>query len=827
MQQVVTEIYIAPYIGSTDYVKLDLYNDESINLKYTQKDLTDLSKVFTPYSLSFDIPATPRNRQAVLFFGDVDLQRDNTTNVFPCKIFTDGNLNLTGIYTVEDANYNDNSIGSIVGSFETEFKSLKDRIGDDLISDLGSVLTGSTVLQYTPTVAKNSIESKQLLLKELDTINSGTTNANDINLTYITPLASTSRVWSYDVASDVIDNIAYSTIYSGITNQSAIVTTELRPAISYRSLVEMMFKKYDLKVNLPLRNDKLFNEMYCWVNGATTDEKLNNENVLKFGSTFNTAYPQTFSAFEVFYPPTTEAYEGAVDFEGAIPRKYTTSTYTRDGYDIIKINIGDKASGTLPMYDAMQRTNKSIRINVKLNNLVSQTANGKITISLRKPNGSKPPAECEEILSSTIDFNTNQNCVFIDVPDTSFDDYTTDYSLYPTFEAYILFKTDLADWTLTEVFTQYIFFAPYSGWLSYWECITQRATTNGNERAKSSGTLDVIQSLPKIKVVDFFQSFLKTFNLSIYNPNVITNQLEILSVEDVNEIDKFYGKREVDYTPFVDASRFTKSVQDKYNKYNFKHATSKYKSNVDYVAGNAAGLEYGQVVQDNGAVKKNEYSVVTNYTIIPPRNVLNTNLITYYGFSNELLEQENRYKPINNELVLFVNNELSYLTNNVELGFLLTDTQVVKLNRYMLMLPWFANFKQSLGFSVLIDDVSGDLFNKEKTSSLYKRFYDTQTTRLLNVNVLSHKFDLYLPSSEIYVSPARANEPPTGFRLQNDVIIGETRYSILDANIDITTGKTKLTLLNYLTFDDTDKEIVPTPNVYNPEGYDSTQYQTI
>ncbi len=40
-------------------------------------------------------------------------------------------------------------------------------------------------------------------------------------------------------------------------------------------------------------------------------------------------------------------------------------------------------------------------------------------------------------------------------------------------------------------------------------------------------------------------------------------------------------------------------------------------------------------------------------------------------------------------------------------------------------------------------------------------------------------------------------ETPTGFRLQNDIIVGENLFTILDATIDITTGKTKLTLLNF------------------------------
>ncbi|MEN2402291.1 hypothetical protein GKZ90_0021055 [Flavobacterium sp. MC2016-06] len=812
--QLVTEIYVAPLSGSTDYVKLDLIDNEAINLKYTLKDVTDLSKVFAPYSLSFSIQATPKNRAALQFFGDTDVIKTNLTGSFPCKIYTDGNLNLVGNFNVEGVRYDYNGIGSIQGAFETDLKSLKDRLGTDLITELGSVLTGSTAFQYTPTAAKNSIESKQFLLSE-----------NGIDINYITPLASTNRVWSYDPNGDVTDNISYTSSVSGVTSERAILTTELRPAINYRSLVEMMFLKYDLKVNMPLRNDKLFNEMFVWVNGAASDEKLNNTNVLKFGSTFNNQYINSWAfALAPTYPnnPTEVV---PPEIEGATPYKYKASYYTNNGYDVVKINIGDKPSSTLPDTFQLLRTYKSIRLNIQLTDMQVQSTNGKASISLRKPNGTKAPADCEELLTVSVDIAAGNNTLFVDIPDTLFDGYTVDYTNYPTFEAYILFKSDLASWTTTNIFTQYIYYADPDESFNTWEIIAQRAVSDGAEQIKSSGNLDLIQSLPKVKVFDFFQSFLKTFNLSIFNPIVNVNELQILSVEDIDEIGKPYAKKEVDYTPFVDVTSYSKSVQDKYNKYNFKHATSKYKSNVDFLAGNPNGLEYGQITQDNKNAKINEYSVVTTYTIIPPRNIINTNLITYYGFSNESTDEPNRYKPINNELVLFVNNELSYLTNGVQLGFLMGNSSVVPLSRYMSLLPWFSNSMQSLGFSVLVDDVSG--VNTTKDNSLYKRFYESQTARLLNVNVLSHKFDLTLPSSEVYVNPTRANEPPTGFRLQNDIIIGETRFSILDANVDITTGKTKLTLLNYVINDDNQKEIIPTPNIYNPDGYNAGQYKTI
>ena len=100
----------------------------------------------------------------------------------------------------------------------------------------------------------------------------------------------------------------------------------------------------------------------------------------------------------------------------------------------------------------------------------------------------------------------------------------------------------------------------------------------------------------------------------------------------------------------------------------------------------------------------------------------------------------------------------------------------------------------SLGFSVLI--VEGT----EYLNSLFLRYYEDQTKQLLDPNVLSQTFDLTLPASEIYLNDSATSGGlgvPSGFRLQNDIIIGENLFTILEATIDITTGKAKIKFLNY------------------------------
>ena len=98
----------------------------------------------------------------------------------------------------------------------------------------------------------------------------------------------------------------------------------------------------------------------------------------------------------------------------------------------------------------------------------------------------------------------------------------------------------------------------------------------------------------------------------------------------------------------------------------------------------------------------------------------------------------------------------------------------------------------SLGFSLIESAIN---------ESLYENYYADQIERLLNPNSLQHTFQLELPPNELILNFANDNQGesniPNGFRLQNDIIIQEKKYSIIDATIDQTTGKTTITLLNY------------------------------
>ena len=372
------------------------------------------------------------------------------------------------------------------------------------------------------------------------------------------------------------------------------------------------------------------------------------------------------------------------------------------------------------------------------------------------------------------------------------------------FETHVSFNQPLY-WLNCEYRVEFRYYDSKTGILSGREIANYfyESLVNNNNSDVMSTNIDLFKSLPETKCVDSLSSFFKAFNISVFDTSPNDDNLFWLTPSDVETNGLEYSKATLDYTPYIDIASFKKSVPSDYNYYNFKHKGSKYKSNVDYLT--AAGMEYGQVV--NPIIKPTspkEFKVETEFSVIVPVLIEGTSgIITHYAFTDEtpeILETgETRYAPNFRELTVFYSHGPQLLPN--QFGYRNTDGSGAYINSmldyFIKVAPWNSE-DYSFAFSVLADY---DL--EEYPINLYLQGYDRQTTRLLDPNVLTHDFTFDLPSSEIYLNEATTvagGLTPTGFRLQNDIIVGETLFTIVDANIDITTGKMQATLLN-TTFD--------------------------
>ena len=745
-----TEIFIS--IDGLEYTKLDLSKDESILMKYTQKDLQDISKIFAPYSQNFNFPATPKNRMAFGFFGDTDIIKINTDNKFKCKIYTDGVLNLSGFVVLSELSYVNNVPDQFTGNFATSMVNLRDRIGEDSIKDLSD---NSLTVDWT--------------FKNVFSLVKGIKNTliDTVKATYFVPLISNNRVWSMDSTfpAGLKDNISYNSSRTA-DDINLIQSTELRPAVSFSTIIDLIIKKYGLSVTCPLFLRKEYSDLYVY---------CNNESIYTTKSTLLTV-KNAFGNLSFFHDQDTES-------EMINPKKYvaTASTLT-NSFKVVR---------RFPVHVDDSYYNKYFDFRAYLTGVVvtggSSTNTATVTLK-RKGTGEVLVSKSFNLAGSLFD------CV-LQVSDDLFIGNEIE------FEAHVSFNQPLSwsnCWYSVE-FRYSRYKGPRLGFLQAWYYYS--SSPNNNSLDISATGVDLLKSLPDVKIVDFLSSFFKAFNISVFDTSPNDENLYWLTPSDIQTSGLAYSKAVLDYTPYVDISSYKKSVPTNNNYYNFKHATSKYKSNVDYKK--ATILEYGQAVSSEiKPLSPKEFKVETNFSVIVPVVIPGSNnILTHYGFTADAGEVtatgETRYTPNYGELTVFYSHGNSALPNS--LGFKSTNNSGVNINEslssHIKVAPWNSE-GDSFSFSVLTDYA-----NNQYPVSLYLKGYDAQTARLLDTNVLSQEYTFSLPSNEIYLNEATtiqgAGLTPSGFRLQNEIIIGETRFTIVDANIDITTGKAQLTLLNF------------------------------
>lgn len=746
----ITEIYVS--LLGEDFIKLDLHKDESVLMKYTQKDLQDISKVFSPFSQDFTFPASTKNRQAFGFFGDTNVIKINDKNKYFCKVYTNGMLSLTGFIILKDLKYVNGKPTDFSGGFATTMTNLKDQIGTTQINQLTDT---ECEIEWTPKEVATLLTTAKNRYAETSVVAS-----------YFVPLISNKRVFGYDPMfnSSSLDNIAYNPA-NGTSSLNLIKAEELRPCVSYSTIMDLIIKKYNLSIICPLFSRPEYQDLYTWCSG---------ESILDKKPVIAPLLSAPDENYFIIEGGTTD-----VDY----PIKYNMDCNTTTNVMTMQINNTDV------------NWENFCTLYISLSNVISGSGDvSAVTGSFQIVNAiGYDPENPQVIYSQPFSYGvegTNQYLI------SEFQLLDQDFTAgLMTF--YVLIKTNVPiSWSSMRILQNQL----YGGDNTDRDgCRFGRNIYSNNSSLMNLSKIDLIKSLPKTKVIDFLTSFFKHFNISVLDTSPNNDNLYWLTPADIKTDGLEYSHATVDYTRYVDIVSITKSVGSDYNYYNFKHVTSKYKSNIDYLLAN--GIEYGQatfpLIKPISNLK--EFKVETVYSIIPPVNVRGTNdIITYYGFTADtptyLDTGHTRYKPNYDELTIFYNRGNTPLnrTFGVQSQNILGATINAPMTTYMKVLPICnAVTNPTTSFSSLV------ILNVEWPTSLFLKYYKDQISRLLDPNALNHDFNLTLPSRELYLNESTSHITPTGFRLQNDVILGENRFSIIDAQIDITTGKTKLTLLNY------------------------------
>ena len=682
----ITEIFVS--LDNLKFNKLDLNKDESIPLRLTYKDTQDIAKIFSPYSLGFTFTATPNNLKSLGYFGNTDLKR--TSLKIRCKIYVNSILAQNGLLKLERVKYQNGKPQTITASFATNMTNLGARFGNDTLRDLGSKL-----VSWQPSNVRNRLQSLE------------NTNVDGVPLKWFVPLASTKRVWN---ATD----LEYSNTLSP-TNDRLIKNDELRPAITFSTLLNLIKQKYQLQIISPIEERSEVKDLFVWCMG----EQFGNVN-----------------AFNLYIIKTNlgvmQKSTGAIS--NPIKYNFTTNISTQS----FKIEINPSASNFnlyLPF----------TRFNLRLENLNVADENQTVTIGLNRLN------ESDQFFTQTFVLISGTNLLSFNINDDFSINNVLEFQMKLSFSSFV-------SWTNST----FEMLGRFQGGAS----VFAQSLTNNNALEMNTQTVDLIKALPEIKVVDFLTSYFKAFNIVALDVSPLNDSLYWFTPEDI-----LATKKTVTYTA---ENQVEKTPQDEFDYFIFRHKDSEFRSNLDYQLG--AGKPYGQTnFPEIKPENAKEYSVETELTIIPPVTIVNTtDIVTYYGFGNV-------GEPNFGELPIFYSHGITPLNaqygvqSNTNTGALTNAS----ISQYIKVLP-FTTDSKSIGFSVLVWQ------NQALRNNLFSRYYAEIIKRYVDPNVLKQEFTLNLNANEV-----------RDFRLENNIIIGEDKYSVIDSTIDITTGKTKLTLLNY------------------------------
>lgn len=238
----------------TSSEKLELFDDEQIQVTSTVQNVQDISKTFTDFSQSFTIPANDHNNGILQHFYQSDV---NALIDYNIRLDSFIEIDLTffrrGKLQIEKANLKNGRPESYSVTFYGDGRTLKDSFGEDLLSDLDL----------------NSI-SHNFVSSEVIARITNATNLYDVKY----PLITSNRIWQYQsvplgtpVPNWLTSTLTQNDIHS---TSGAIDKGELFPAVRVSKIFEAIESRYGITFDSTFLNDERFTKLFLWYKGKNT-----------------------------------------------------------------------------------------------------------------------------------------------------------------------------------------------------------------------------------------------------------------------------------------------------------------------------------------------------------------------------------------------------------------------------------------------------------------------------------------------------------------------------------------------------------------------------
>jgi len=260
--------------------RLDVFNDEEISINLSVQNIQDISKVFTDFTQSFTVPATPNNNEILQFYfnpnitssvitrrtrgGDewqnVEINWEDwttlwnaggssevTTNTFDGRLRQEARIEInslpfrTGVIQMESVQLKGTQPYAYTLTFYGDLVNMTDLFGEDYLYDLDF---SAYDLNYTD-----------------DNVFDGLTTDDFGELFF--PLMSPVKNWYYN--SDSSDDNASNIAANGAATAHGINYFELKPALKVSAILDAMEAKYGITFTGSFLSSVPFTDLSLWL----------------------------------------------------------------------------------------------------------------------------------------------------------------------------------------------------------------------------------------------------------------------------------------------------------------------------------------------------------------------------------------------------------------------------------------------------------------------------------------------------------------------------------------------------------------------------------
>ena len=799
-----------PYT-SYENVKVDMFDFEDINMTDKIKDIRDISKVFTGFSQQFTLPASKTNNNLFSHFYNADVVSGFDQRIKHkafIKIggadYKEGRVSLTGSSVKNGRPYS----YSVV--FYGKTVELKDLIGDDELKDLRGTLLDGFTFNYSSSLVNNGLLYGFDFQEYNQTLDTTTLNS-DGNPDLFFPLISSENYYFYDSGDGVNpkDRVeSRNLLPTATTTPRGFYYKDLKPAMKVKFIIRAIQEKYGITFSDDFFNNG--NEQYEKLSMLLHREKGNIENQLDDVSEIVSL--SDLDVTQIGFGPT-------LDERGEIYLPYNNVLLESDYPESLDFLHAYRTAGVFHDGDTYRWRDEIYTFRIKLD--VSVVGSGEYTIEIYDGNND----DFKKSLTTT----GNVTNFEWELPMEYYNNVGRNHSgriYYTVFYPKIKVSSQggVSEATLSNIKIERVRKRVYESQQNDWP-ITP-FLSYGNARytypdnpiqlttATASLGVDVLTQMPKIKVLDFLTGIFKMFNLTAYY--VQDNGLSEYNGQiRVRSIDSYYfDGQEVDISKYVSTDNMNVNRNNLYSSIEFRY--DKPKTLAITKANERTGDEFGDELLNNLnsniynplAFDGGKYNVklpfekvmyermndqLTENHILPiqwgwlankDENPITTKPLLFYAQLEEDTDLDTDATG-NNVEILLDNSIYDKNGNNTSASYTIVD-------RYLRPSSSIGSTRKTLHFGSEFDEWYVWEGEGSEEFGLFNTYYKRYLLQIYDRQSRIVKVSAHLPVNIM-----------TKLNMNDVVIINGRRYRLNSLQLNLSTGKADLELMNdiaYATF---------------------------